>query len=413
MVGYKQTEVGEIPEDWDVVLLDEIAKRGSGHTPDKKNPEYWNGDIKWISLKDTFRLDNHYIEETVDSITRVGLANSSAVLHSAGTVILSRDAGVGKSAITKYEMAVSQHFIAWKCGKNLDNHFLYYWLQCKKSEFERIAMGSTIKTIGLPYFKKLKIPLPSTFEQSAIASALIDVDVLITKYEELISKKQNIKQGAMQELLTGKRRLGGFLEEWKKYRMKEIGQTFGGLSGKTKSDFEDGCFPYIPFLNIMNNTVIDTNDFGLVYIHPKESQNKTRKGDLFFNGSSETPDDVGMCSLLEEEIPNLYLNSFCFGFRINQNSNMCGLFLVYLFRSNIGRKVLYLLAQGATRYNLSKSQFMQIEIYVPSLEEQQAIAQILSDMDEEILELERKVQKYKQIKQGMMQVLLTGKMRLI
>ena len=154
----KQVMVASPP--WQSVLLDSVAKRGSGHTPDKKHPEYWNGDIKWLSLKDSDRLDNLYIADTAERITPAGIANSSAVEHPAGTVVLSRDAGVGKRAITRDVMAVSQHFMAWQCGEPLSNHFLYYWLQHKKPEFERIAIGNTIKTIGLPYFKAFEIPLP-------------------------------------------------------------------------------------------------------------------------------------------------------------------------------------------------------------------------------------------------------------
>src|SRR5437667_11326560 len=125
--GYKQTEVGVIPEDWEVVLLDTVANRGSGHTPDKSHPEYWGGDIKWISLQDSDRLDRLYIYDTAAKITPAGIANSSAKIHPEGTVVLSRDAGVGKSAIMKDAMAVSQHFMAWKCGPLLKNHFTYYW----------------------------------------------------------------------------------------------------------------------------------------------------------------------------------------------------------------------------------------------------------------------------------------------
>ncbi|MBN3876635.1 MAG: restriction endonuclease subunit S [Nostoc sp. JL23] len=205
--GYKQTEVGMIPNDWEVVLLDSVAKRGSGHTPDKKHPEYWNGEIKWISLKDSNLLDNLYIDNTAEKITPAGIANSSAVLHPSGSVVLSRDAGVGKSAITKDVMAVSQHFMAWHCGSQLNNHFLYYWLQTEKSEFERIAIGNTIKTIGLSYFKQLKIPFPSLPEQKAIAQILKDMDTEIAALEQKRDKYKAVKQGMMQELLTGTTRL--------------------------------------------------------------------------------------------------------------------------------------------------------------------------------------------------------------
>jgi type I restriction enzyme S subunit len=205
--GYKQTEIGVIPVDWEATLLDSVAKRGSGHTPNKKHPEYWDGDIKWISLRDSDRLDALYIYDTAAKITPVGIANSSAVLHPVGTVVLSRDAGVGKSAITTDVMAVSQHFMAWQCGSQLDNHFLYYWLQAAKSEFERIAIGNTIKTIGLPYFKQLKIPFPPLAEQKAIAQVLSDMDAEIKALEQKRDKYKAIKQGMMQELLTGRTRL--------------------------------------------------------------------------------------------------------------------------------------------------------------------------------------------------------------
>jgi len=138
---------------WKEILLEDFAKRGSGHTPNKSYPEYYNGEINWISLTDSKKLDNGYIEFTNTKITQLGLDNSSAVLHPAGSVLLSRDAGVGKSAVMKHSMAVSQHFIVWSPKENVSsNWFLYNVLQILKPEFERIAIGNTIKTIGLPFY---------------------------------------------------------------------------------------------------------------------------------------------------------------------------------------------------------------------------------------------------------------------
>lgn len=123
--------------DWGMSLLDDLTHRGSGHTPDKAFPEYYNGGIKWVSLADSQRLDNGLIEETEIEISELGIKRSSAVIHPPGTVIMSRDAGVGKSAVLASNMAVSQHFIAWRCKKELlDNWYLYYWLQYKKEYFE-------------------------------------------------------------------------------------------------------------------------------------------------------------------------------------------------------------------------------------------------------------------------------------
>lgn len=411
--GYKQTEVGVIPEDWECQILDELAKRGSGHTPNKKIPEYWNGSIKWISLRDSDVLDNLFIEDTALKISKKGLDNSSAVLHPAGTVVLSRDAGVGKSAIMKYEMAVSQHFMAWQCNSYLNNKFLYFYLQSKKNEFERIAMGSTIKTIGLPYFKELKIPKPSIEEQQAIAEALSDADALIESLEQLIAKKCQIKQGAMQDLLTGQRRLPGFSGEWGLKKLKDLGSTYGGLTGKTKFDFGEGSSHYITFMNVMSNVVVDDEIFELVNISENESQNRVMMGDLLFNGSSETPEELGFCSVVSKPLKNVYLNSFCFGFRFKEVNKSCGLYFAYFFRSKEGRELLKSLAQGATRYNLSKTSLLNLSFRIPSLDEQIAIADVLSELDAEVSMIQSRLSKARQIKQSMMQELLTGRIRLI
>jgi type I restriction enzyme S subunit len=411
--GYKQTEVGVVPEDWDVVLLDSVALRASGHTPDKTHPEYWGGDIKWVSLADSQRLDNLYISETAATITPEGIANSSANLLPAGSCIVSRDAGVGKSAILAEPMAVSQHFMAWNCGPRLSNHYLYFLLQAMKPELERIAIGNTIKTIGLPYFKALRIQLPSIEEQNSIASALTDIDQFIRRLERSIAKKQGIKQAAIQDLLTGRRRLPGFEGEWEVKRLGEIGSTFGGLTGKTKSDFGNGDAHYVSFMNVMVNVEVDCEFFERVRVAPNESQNRVLRGDLLFNGSSETPDEVAMCSLLTKDVSDLYLNSFCFGYRLRADAPVNGLFLTYLIRSNVGREVIKSLAQGSTRYNLSKRALLCAGIRLPAIGEQIAIAASLSEMDAELAALVIRHDKARSLKQGMMQQLLTGKIRLI
>lgn len=202
---YQETKIGWIPKEWQYELLDRLANRGSGHTPNKGRSEYWNGGVKWISLADSNRLDKLYISDTSYEISQQGIQNSSAVLHPAGIVVLSRDAGIGKSAITTEPMAVSQHFMCWRCEEKIDNHFLYYWLQFNKRTFENIAMGSTILTIGLGYFKKLKIACPTEMdEQKIIAAKLTQLDQYIFRLKDDLMKKHSQKLGLMQDLLTGK-----------------------------------------------------------------------------------------------------------------------------------------------------------------------------------------------------------------
>lgn len=204
---FKMTEIGEVPEEWEIKLVDQVARRGSGHTPSKSHPEYWDGQIKWVSLQDSKRLDRLYIDDTAAKITALGIANSSATQHPAGTVVLSRDAGVGKSAIMTDVMAVSQHFMAWVCGPSLNNYYLYYWLQYMKPTFERIAIGNTIKTIGLPFFKSLRLAVPPRTEQDSIAFALRSVDLRVFNEEAQLGELRSLKAALMSVLLTGEVRV--------------------------------------------------------------------------------------------------------------------------------------------------------------------------------------------------------------
>ena len=186
---------------WEGKKLEDLAKRGSGHTPNKAKQEYYNGGIKWVSLADSKRLDSGLISETTILISEQGIKNSSTVLHPAGSVILSRDAGVGKSAVMSESMAVSQHFIVWICDdRRLSNWFLYYILQIKKPVFESVASGSTIKTIGLPFFKELCITVPSVPEQQRIATCLSSLDTLITLETQKLEALKTHKKGLMQQL---------------------------------------------------------------------------------------------------------------------------------------------------------------------------------------------------------------------
>lgn len=238
----RKIDLDSIPQDWKYDLLDKFAVRCSGHTPSQSYPEYWNGGIKWISLADSRRLDSGYIFETDKEISEEGLKNSSAELHPAETVVLSRDAGIGKSAVMSAPMAVSQHFIAWKCDNTAKLHswFLYNWLQLNKTEFERQAVGSTIKTIGLPYFKKLKIAVPPFSEQKTIAQILSTWDQAITATEQLLANSQQQKKALMQQLLTGKKRLldengVAFSGEWLYFELKDVAKITMGSSPKSEA----------------------------------------------------------------------------------------------------------------------------------------------------------------------------------
>ena len=187
--------------EWEEKKLEDLAKRGSGHTPSKSHPEYYNGGIKWVSLADSKRLDNGLIAETAIQISEKGIQNSSAALHPEGTVLISRDAGIGKSAVMSESMAVSQHFIVWSCKAHLlSNWFLYHLLQNSKPLFERAATGSTIKTIGLQFFIDLAFRVPALAEQQRIAACLSSLDALIAAETRKLEALKTHKKGLMQQL---------------------------------------------------------------------------------------------------------------------------------------------------------------------------------------------------------------------
>lgn len=274
----------------------------------------------------------------------------------------------------------------------------------------RLAVGGIMDGLSVGIVSRLNVIYPeSVEEQEKIIKALSDVDALIVDLEKLIKKKRNIFTGAMQSLLSGKIRISDSL--WEKYLIGDIGDFYSGLTGKSKDDFGKGNARYITFLNVLNNTVIDISKLESVQVNEDEHQNEVLKGDLFFNTSSETPEEVGMCAVLMDSIRNTYLNSFCFGFRL-KTKKVHALFFSYYFNSQEGRKIMRVFAQGATRFNLSKDYFSQTEIELPPYEDQVEIAQTLADMEGDILSLEKKCLKYKAIKQGMMEELLTGKVRL-
>jgi type I restriction enzyme S subunit len=401
--GYKQTVVGVIPVEWDVVLLDSVSRRASGHTPDKAHPEYWGGDIKWVSLADSHRLDDHYINETTATITAKGIANSSANILPAGCCIVSRDAGVGKSAVLAEEMAVSQHFMAWHCGPSLNNHYLYFLLQAMKPELERIAIGNTIKTIGLPYFKSLRVPLPSIVEQQSIASALLDVDQLIRELAACIAKKRGIRQAAMQELLTGKRRLPGFEGEWVAGKLGDYVEKIvgGGTPSRANPGFWGG---EIPWATVKDLTVFQPNQTqewltrdGL----KNSSANLIPAGTLI----ASTRMALGKAVIFATDVAiNQDLKAIFFG------KNGMARFFCYWFEANAS--AIDAIGGGSTVKGISLSQLKALDVANPGLAEQNAIVDVISDIETEIETLENRLTKTRALKQAMMQELLTGRIRL-
>ena len=407
-----------IPSDWAYDLLDRFAKRGSGHTPNKRKPSYWNGGIKWISLSDSSALDQGYIYKTEKEISEEGLKNSSAVLHPAETVVLSRDAGVGKSAVMAEPMAVSQHFIAWRCDntESLDSWFLYNWLQLMKPEFERQAVGSTIKTIGLPYFKKLKIAVPTISEQKKIAKILSIWDKAIITTEQLLANSQRQKKSLMQQLLTGNKRFSKY------NKTSKFKKTRYGLIP------EDWSYPAI---NEVCSQVSERNDSQEEYPVLSCSKYEGFVDSLKYFKKKVYSDDTSAYRIIPRN---------CFGFpsnHIEEGSiglqNLCDIGIVspiyVVFKSDPSKinnlylyallktehyRQIYSAATNASvdrRGSLRWKEFSSIHIPLPPIEEQNRIASALTLNGREIELLTDRLQLFKREKKALMQQLLTGKIR--
>ena len=416
---YKLTGAGVIPEDWDAPNLGDILTFRNGLN---KAKAYFGYGTPIVNYMDVYKQRSLFSRDLKGRVT-VNAQEIRAFDVRKGDVFFTRTsetaAEVGLTAVMLDEPtdAVFSGFVLRGRPKDqsLEDTYKKYCFSTTAVR-KQITSRSSETTRALTSGRSLSavvIARPGKLEQHAIAAALSAADALIESLEQLIAKKRQIKQGAMHELLTGKRRLPGLGGEWGTRSMAELGATYGGMSGKSRRDFGHGTARYITFMNIMANVMIDTETFELVEISPKESQNRVALGDLFFNGSSETPNEVGLCSVLRQRVDDVYLNSFCIGFRLHRPDLTDGLYLAYFFRSQPGRQLMRTLSQGAIRYNLSKSALLALTFPMPGHSEQIAITSVLSDMDAEIATLGTRLAKARQVKQGMMQELLTGRTRLI
>ncbi|MCJ7967214.1 restriction endonuclease subunit S [Lachnospiraceae bacterium NSJ-171] len=194
-------------------------------------------------------------------------------------------------------------------------------------------------------------------------------------------------------------RFKGFNDDWEQRKLGEMGSTFTGLSGKTKEDFGHGDAKFITYMNVFSNPIANLDMTEYVEIDSK--QNCVKAGDVFFTTSSETPEEVGMSCVMSENADNIYLNSFCFGYRPTVEFDLN--YLAYVLRAESFRKNMTFLAQGISRYNISKNKVMEIKISVPSLDEQNLVGAYFSDLDHLITLHQRKCDKLQKIKKSMLE----------
>jgi type I restriction enzyme, S subunit len=257
---------------------------------------------------------------------------------------------------------------------------------------------------------KWDFDLPPYLEQRKIAEVLATWDRTIETVEALIAGSLAQTAALTQMLITGKRRLPGFDADWRSVTIAELGDTFGGLSGKSKEDFGAG-FPFVTYKNVFENHITDQNQVELVRISDGENQNLVHFGDILFTTSSETPEEVGMSSVVLFEQSSLYLNSFCFGFRPHSLKVMSPRFAAHLFRSQGMRRAISDLAQGSTRYNISKRGLLALSVRLPDALEQEAITRVLDASRAELSILKGQLAALRKERAALMQQLLSGRRR--
>lgn len=261
--------------------------------------------------------------------------------------------------------------------------------------------GSTIKRLYNKNILETPIVLPDKTEQAQIGGYFREVDRLIglqqRKHDKLVTLKKAMLHAMFPQpgTTTPEIRFQGFEGPWNTKRLGELGDTYTGLSGKTRADFGHGAGRFVTYMNVFSNPIADEKMVESVEFD--SSQNQVKFGDVLFTTSSETPEEVGMSSVWTAHTENVYLNSFCFGFRPKVILNH--FFLAYALRSNAFRKRISFLAQGISRYNISKRRTMDLWIALPSLEEeQQKIGHYFRTLDELIAKHALQLQKLKQIK---------------
>jgi type I restriction enzyme S subunit len=280
-------------------------------------------------------------------------------------------------------------------------------------QLSNLMVGSTFKRANVEQIRNFSVPMPSSAEQRAIASALSDADALLTSLARLIAKKRDLKQAAMQQLLIGQTRLPGFHGEWVVKRLGEVGEiSSAGVDKKIRPD--EVPVRLVNYLDVYRKDFIYSDDLNhWVSAPPLQAKRcAVQKGDVFFTPTSETRDDIGISTVAMEDIPDAAYSYHVARLRLREPWDLC--FRTYAFKTRAFLDQAETLCDGnGTRYVISQGKFRSMTVQVPPLPEQTAIAAVLTEMDAELAVLEQRQAKTRALKQGMMQELLTGRTRLI
>jgi type I restriction enzyme S subunit len=414
--GYKQTDIGMIPMDWEVKTIGKLGlfSKGNGISRAESN----TGIIPSVRYGEIYTTHNDYIKKFYSFIS-LEVANRAKKLK-VGDILFTAS-GETKEDIGK-NVAFIDDIEAYAGGdiiilspKNANSLFLGYLFNAPYVAKQKAnkGQGDAVVHITKDSLRDIVIAIPkSVSEQTAIATALSDTDALIAALDKKIAKKQQIKQGAMQQLLTGKKRLPGYSGEWVEKELGQLCNIFGriGFRGYTKNDLVNkgsGAITFSP--SDIHNNIVDLSNCTYISLKKYEESPEIKifNGDIIFVKTAS----IGKCAIISSLNEKATINP---QFVVFKNFKCNNYFLYSKLIHDDFQNLVLTITGGSTIPTMSQEKLSEIKLIVPkSIEEQTAIAQILTDMDNEIAQLEKEQDKYKELKAGMMQVLLTGKIRLI
>ena len=408
--GYKQTKVGVIPEDWAVHQLGAVAflERGKFSARPRNQPRFFGGHIPFIQTGDVTN-SNGSISTYTQTLNSEGLRVTKLFPHE--TLFFTIAANIGDVGITAFETAATDSLIAISPKTSIDKRWLYHSLKKRKKEFVALATQNAQLNINLEKLRPYPLAVPPLPEQRAIAGALSDVDALIGTLDQLIAKKRDLKQAAMQQLLTGQTRLPGFHGEWEVRRLGDvISHCFSGATPRrNRPDYYKGDIRWITSGELNYNVITDTAE-------------KLTRGAVAQTNLTILPPGTFLMAITGLEAEKTRGSCGIVGAPSTTNQSCMAIFptseLVtqYLFHYYVlrGKALALQYCQGTKQQSYTAKLVKKLPIALPpTTTEQTAIAEVLSDMDAELTALEQRRDKNRDLKQGMMQELLTGRTRLV
>jgi len=413
---FKDTPIGKTPKQWELKRIRDVCKVVTGGTPSTKHPEYFGGNIKWLKSGDIKQL---YIYDTTEKLTRLGIENSNSKTYPSGSVAIAlsgRGQTRGRTIITKAPMACSQSVAFMIPNSGLLAEYLHYNLANRYMEIRNLTGHLDRSGLNLSIVSDILIPIPSLEEQRVVVGVLGVIDSAIELVDRVIWKTERLKKGLMQELLTKgiehkeykDTPIGKTPKTWQIMKLGDVAEFKNGINFSKELKGNKGMLT-IDVLNMYGEGIYP--DFANLYrvaVTLKNDDYLLKAGDILFVRSSLKREGAGWASLFKGQSEPITFCGFIIRARL-RNANILPEFLTYYLRSEKARKQLIGAAGQVTITNITQETLNTLQFPLVPLSEQRRIVEILSVVDKK-LELERREKtRLERVKQGLMDLLLTGK----